>query len=122
MITKKIKPIIFLTTFIGIFIYIYRESDKRGFVRWIDTLKLAIMLVAVLLGLIPSIAQESKTVGSSTSSQIERVINSEESAQILDLKYLNHRKMKSHSSQALVLSRKIQSVNSNPDSVSPIVS
>ena len=127
MIAKKIKRILFFTAFIGIFIYIYRESDKRGFVRWIDSLKLAIMLAAVLLGLIPSITQESKTVGSnmrsiSTSSQIERVINSEESAQILDLKYLNHRKMKSHSSQALVLSRKIQSVNSNPDSVSPIVS
>ena len=127
MITKKIKQILFLTTFISIFIYIYRESDKRGFVRWIDSLKLAIMLAAISSGLIPRIAQESKTVDPNTSSrnassQIERVINSEESAQIFDVKYLNQHKLKSHSSQALVLSRKIQSVNSNPDSVSPIVS
>lgn len=44
MIAKKIKRILFFTAFIGLFIYIYRESDKRGFVRWIDSLKLAIML------------------------------------------------------------------------------
>lgn len=125
-IKRRIKQILFLITFIGIFIYIYRESDKRGLVRWIESLKFAIMLAAISSGLIPGIAQESKTVDPNTSSrnassQIGRVINSEESAQILDLKYLNQRKLKSHSSQALVLSRKIQSVNSNPDSVSPII-
>lgn len=85
------------------------------------------MLAAISFGLIPGIAQESKTVDPNTSSrsassQIERVINSEESAQILDLKYLNQRKLKRHFSQTLVLSRQIESVNSNPDSFSPIVS
>lgn len=35
---------IFGLTFLGIFTYIYKKSDKRGFVRWIESLKLAIML------------------------------------------------------------------------------
>lgn len=80
------------------------------------------MLALVLLGLIPSIAHESKTVGSSSPSQIEKVIDSEEPAQILDLQYLNPRKLPRNFSQALVLSRKITSLNESPDSISPIVS
>lgn len=85
------------------------------------------MLAAISFGLIPGIAQEPKTVDPNTSSrsassQMERVIKSEESAQILDLKYLNQRKLKRHFSQILVLSRQIESVNSNPDSFAPIVS
>lgn len=77
------KQVIFLLIFLGIFTYIYKKSDKRGFVRWSESVKLAIMISFISLGLIPGIgiAQESKTVDPNTSSrsassQIERVINS----------------------------------------------
>lgn len=127
MVAKKIKQILFVTTFISVFIYIYRQSNRRGLNRWINSLKVAFMITLALLNFTTSIRQESTSEGlnrisRSNSNQIERVIKSEHSTQILDLRYLNRREIKRDSSKALALSRNIQAVNSNPDSVSPIVS
>ena len=121
-IKRKIKQILFLTTFLGIFVYVYRKSGKHGFARWIESFKFATMLAAISVGLIPGVTQWPKTNSTSASSQIERVIKSEESAPILDLKYLSQHKLKRHSSQMLVLSWQIEAMNSNPDSFAPIVS
>lgn len=118
------KRVIFVLVFIVIFTYTYRKSEKKGSVRWIDSVKFSALLALVILGLIPSIAHESRTVGSSSSSQIERVIviDSEEQAQILDLQYLNSRKLPRNFSQALILSRKITSLNESPDEIESVVS
>lgn len=50
---KLIKRIIFLSTFLGIFVLVYRHSDEKGFRRFIQSFKITSLLITIGLGLIP---------------------------------------------------------------------
>jgi hypothetical protein len=49
---KVLKYILFLSILSGIFLVIYRQSDKKGFRRWCIHFKTAVFVAAILAGLI----------------------------------------------------------------------
>jgi len=51
---KILRYIIFLSILSGIFLVIYRQSDKKGFRRWWMSFKMAVIIAASLAGLIPN--------------------------------------------------------------------
>ena len=51
---KILRYIIFLSILSGIFFVIYRQSDEKGFRKWWTSLKITVIMAAVLAGLIPA--------------------------------------------------------------------
>ena len=108
--------VILLLTFIGIFTYIYKKSDKRGLVRIISAFKAA-AIITLALSSIPT--ETSQITRITDSNRIERVNRPNKvkifakSVRTSDIGYFNYNRVKNNSSRALVLSRKIKSQNSN---------
>lgn len=46
-----IKRILFLLAFTSIFVYLYRQSDKRGFKKLLASTKLSLIITTALLGI-----------------------------------------------------------------------
>ena len=51
---KILRYIIFLSILSGLFFVIYRQSDEKGFRKWWTSLKIAVIMAAILAGLIPA--------------------------------------------------------------------
>ena len=75
---KSLKYLLFLSILGGIFIRVYRQSDKKGFRRWWVCFKIAAQIAAGLVGLIPVCAQanENDFPNNSSSPPIEWAIQS----------------------------------------------
>ena len=54
---RLIKRIIFLSTFLSIFVLVYRHSDQKGFRRFIKSFKITSLLIGIGSGLIPISAE-----------------------------------------------------------------
>ena len=50
---KLIKRIIFLSTFVGLFVIVYRSSDQKGFERFLQSFKITSFIVGIGSGFIP---------------------------------------------------------------------
>ena len=66
----------FLSILSGLFLVIYRQSDKKGFRRWWISFRMAAFIAAILAGLIsnPMEASETYIPNNSFSISIERVV------------------------------------------------
>lgn len=54
---KILKYIMFLSILSGLFLVIYRQSEKKGFRRWWISFRMAAFIAAILAGLIPDQVQ-----------------------------------------------------------------
>jgi len=54
---KILRYLIFFSILSGIFFVIYRQSDKKGFRRWWISLKMAVLIAAILAGLVSESAE-----------------------------------------------------------------
>lgn len=54
---KFLRYLIFLSILSGVFFVIYRQSDAKGFRKWWVSLKMAVLIAAILTGIIPSSTQ-----------------------------------------------------------------
>ena len=57
---KSLKYLVFLSILGGVFIGVYRKSDKKGFNRLWVSIRIAIFLAAIQAGLIPVGVQASE--------------------------------------------------------------
>lgn len=57
---KPLKYIIFFSILCGIFFIVYRNCDRKGLVRYLICFKLAIVIAAILAGLISNPVQASE--------------------------------------------------------------
>jgi hypothetical protein len=73
-----LKYIIFLSILSGIFFLIYRESDDKGFRKWWTSLRMAVLIAAILAGLIPNLVEAIEPRVSNNSPSIERVLSNQE--------------------------------------------
>ena len=76
---KILKYIIFLSILSGIFFLIYRQSDDKGFRKWWTSLRMAVLIAAILAGLIPNRVEAIEPRVSNNSPSIERVLSNQES-------------------------------------------
>lgn len=54
---KFLRYLIFISILSGVFFVIYRQSDAKGFRKWWVSLKMAVLIAAILAGIIPSSTQ-----------------------------------------------------------------
>jgi hypothetical protein len=75
---KSLKYLVFLSILSGVFIRVYRQSDKKGFNRLWVSIQMAIFLAAIQAGLIPVRVQASENDFPNNSSlpPIERTVKS----------------------------------------------
>jgi hypothetical protein len=69
---KLVRYITFLSILVIIFFLIYRQSYQKGFIRWLRSFKLEVLLAAIGSGLIPSFAK-TPAIPSKNYTQIERL-------------------------------------------------
>ena len=72
---KIFKYIVFISILSGIFFVIYRQSDKKGFRRWLTSFKTAIIFSAIAACLIPVNPEAIEPPGNNNQVYQERVIN-----------------------------------------------
>lgn len=121
------KRILFVVTFIGLFIPVYKESEKRGLGRVFNSIKFSIILAAICSGIIPAVNKLPKPSdlimrNQSTSSKIEKAVHSQYSTSTPEVKYLDHRNIPTYSSRTLILMSDIRTVNSYPYVFPPVTS
>ena len=75
---KVLKYIIFLSILSGIFFLIYRQSDDKGFRKWWTSLRMAVLIAAILAGLIPNRVEAIEPRVSNNSPSIETVLSNQE--------------------------------------------
>ena len=75
---KILKYIIFLSILSGIFFLIYRQSNDKGFRKWWTSLRMAVIIAAILAGLIPNRVKAIEPRVSNNSPSIERVLSNQE--------------------------------------------
>ena len=75
---KFLKYIIFLSILSGLFLQVYRQSDRTGFRRWWMSFKTAAFIAAILAGLIPNPVEAIEPHASNNSPSIERVLSNQE--------------------------------------------
>ena len=71
---KILKYLVFLSILSGIFLVIYRHSDKKGFRRFWVSIKIAILIAAILADLIPHNAEATDSTNATQPVVIERVV------------------------------------------------
>nr|YP_010472373.1 hypothetical protein N4L43_pgp136 [Pleurosigma intermedium]UVG41984.1 hypothetical protein [Pleurosigma intermedium] len=73
---KILRYIIFLSILSGIFILIYRKSDKKGFRRWLISFKMGVVIAAILAGLIRNPVEATYTYNTNATQSVvkERVV------------------------------------------------
>jgi hypothetical protein len=71
---KILKYIIFISSLSGLFLLVYRQSDKTGFRKWSMSFKTAAFIAAILAGLIPNPVKEIELDVPNKSPSISRVI------------------------------------------------
>jgi len=74
---KLLKYIIFLSILGSIFIVLYCNSDNKGFRRWWISFRMAVVIEAIVTGLIPNSADAIEPYGTSNLSSVERVLKIE---------------------------------------------
>ena len=57
---------------VGIFLIVYRNCDRKGFVRYWISFKIAVVIAGILAGLIPSSTEAVEPYGTNTNPSIER--------------------------------------------------
>ena len=75
---KIFKYILFLSILSGIFLVIYRQSDKTGFRRWWISFKTAAFIAAIVAGLIPTSTEVIEPDVPNNLTSIERVFSNQE--------------------------------------------
>ena len=75
---KLFKYSIFLLILFGIFVVVYRNCNKKGFRRLFVSIKLAIIIAAILSGLIGENAEAVEHYGTTINPSMERVLSNEE--------------------------------------------
>ena len=71
---KIIKYIIFLSVLGGIFLIVYRNSDRKGLRRWWASLKMVTSIAAILAELIPSPVEAIESHVNNDSPPMERIV------------------------------------------------
>ena len=75
---KILKYIVFLSILSGIFLVIYRQSDKKGFRRWWISFKMAAFIAATLASLITPSTEVIETYVPNNSPSTETVLSNQE--------------------------------------------
>ena len=72
---KLLKYAIFLSTLGSIFLVIYRKSDDIGFRRWWTSIRTAVLIAAILAGLIPNCVGAIEPTGNNNQVYHERLVS-----------------------------------------------
>ena len=77
---KILRYLIFLSILSMVFFVIYRQSDQKGFRKWWVSLKMAVLIAAILAGIIPSSTQAEVINPSANNNQVyhERLLSERE--------------------------------------------
>ena len=75
---KILRYLIFLSILSSIFFVIYRQSDQKGFRRWLISFKAAVLFAASAAGLIPLNTEAIEPHVSNNSPSIERTLSNQE--------------------------------------------
>ena len=59
---KVLRYLIFLSILSGTFFAIYRQSDDKGFRRWWVSLKMAVLIAAILAGLVRAAENQNEII------------------------------------------------------------
>ena len=72
---KLLKYITFLSILVGLFLILYRNCDEKGFDRLYVSIKMAILIAAIVLGLITENAEAVEPSVTNINSPMERIVN-----------------------------------------------
>ena len=72
------RYLILISILSGIFFVIYRQSDEKGFRRWIISFEIACIIAASVAGLIPVNTEAMEPAGNSNQIYQERLISDQE--------------------------------------------
>jgi len=75
---KILRYLIFLSILSGIFFVIYRQSDEKGFRKCWTSLKIAVIMAAILAGLIPASTEAIEPSGNNNQVYQERLLLDQE--------------------------------------------
>ena len=77
MTIKILRYLIFISILSSIFFLIYRQSDQKGFRKWLISFRMAAFIAAILAALIPNPVEASETYrpSNSPSTSIEWVVD-----------------------------------------------
>lgn len=72
------KYIVFISILSALFFVIYRQSDEKGFRKWWISLKIAVIMAAILAGLIPASTEAMEPPGNNNQVYQERLFSDQE--------------------------------------------
>ena len=75
---KILKYIIFLSILTGIFFLIYRQSDQKGLRKLWISFKIAVLVAAIVAGLIPTNTEAIEPAGNNNQVYQERLLSEQE--------------------------------------------